>query len=356
MVHICFTGGGSAGHVTPNIALIESAQQLGWQSSYIGSYDGVEKSLIGDLSIPYFAISTGKLRRQFSLKNCLTPFQVLLGIIQAYRHLGKIKPKCVFSKGGFVAFPVVFAAWCRGIPVIIHESDLTPGLANRLSFPFASKVCVTFPKGKKYFGDKNHVFISGTPIRKQLLQGDRQAGLSWCGFRDDKPVILVMGGGQGAQSINQVIQQSLDSLLSTFQIIHLCGPGKVNPELNNRAGYKQVEYLREPLADVLACADLIISRAGANTLYEILLLKKAHILIPLPTKASRGDQIDNAKHFQALGLSVVLFEEEMTVATLQEKIHQVLTTQSNIQQKLQTANIPNGTEAILQTIKQMVQA
>lgn len=356
MVKIVFTGGGSAGHVTPNMALIESAQLAGWQCEYIGSYDGIEKQLISGMSIPYHGISSGKLRRQFTLKNALTPVRVIQGILQAWQLLAKIKPDIVFSKGGYVAFPVVFAAWLRRIPVIIHESDLSPGLANRMSFPFAKFICVTFPEGKNYFTRKDKVIITGSPIRLALFQGSAQRGLAWCGFSSQKPVILIMGGGLGAHAINHSIRTALPQLLQEYQLIHICGPGKCDPTLETVSGYKQVEYIHEPLPDVFACADLVISRAGANSLCEILMLKKPHILIPLSKKASRGDQIENAQYFQTRGLSVVLSEENLTAASLLAAIASVMVKQEQFKEKLAQANLPNATNEIIARIDALVGA
>ncbi len=315
---IIFTGGGSAGHVTPNIALINECKKHDWDVYYIGSKNGMEKDLIATLSIPYSAITTGKLRRYFSWRNFIDPFKILYGIWQAFWLCRKISPLIIFSKGGFVAFPVVVAAWLNRIPVIVHESDLTPGLANKLSFPFADQICVTFAATKEYIMQQEKVVITGTPIRPELFQGDVLDGLKACGFSSNKPVILIYAGGLGSQAINRNIRALLPQLLPKFQVVHVCGKNNVDPKLE-QPGYKQFTYLQQELPGIMACADLVIARSGANSLYELLTLQKPHILIPLPKIASRGDQIANAKYFAKQGMSQVIFEETLTPAKLYEK-------------------------------------
>lgn len=333
MKKIIFTGGGSAGHVTPNIALINKCLQEGWDVSYIGSENGIEKSLIPGLNIPYFAINSGKLRRYFSWQNFIDPFKILAGIWQAFFICRKIKPKVIFSKGGFVSFPVVIAAWLNRIPVVLHESDLTPGLANKMSAPFADQICVTFAETKKHIMHQEKVVVTGTPIRAALLKGNAGKGLKLCGFSVFKPVILVYGGGQGSRTINATIRALLPNILEEFQVVHICGAGNVDAKIKY-PGYKQFEYLQQELADVMACADIVISRSGANSLYELLTLQKLHILIPLPKVASRGDQIVNANYFAKLGMSQVLIEETLTPEKLYEKIMWLQEHKDEIKKKL----------------------
>lgn len=346
MPTILFTGGGSAGHVTPNLALIKKCQVEGWQVFYAGSNDGIEKTIIDRINIPFFYVNSGKLRRHLTWKNLFTPFQVIKGIIAAFFLCRRLKPDVVFSKGGYVAFPIVFSAWLNRIPVIAHESDLTPGLANRLSFAFAQKICVTFPEGKNYFKNSEKVIVTGTPIRPEMLGGNAAAGKLFCGFDNDKAVLLIYGGGLGAANINRAIRQLLPKLLEQFHVIHLCGKGKTDPQFNKINGYKQFEYINEELADLLACANIVISRAGANSIYELLCLKKPHLLIPLSTKASRGDQIHNANYFANLGLSKVLLEEDMTDKSLFESVMQIEQEQDAIHKKLQQFALPNSVEII----------
>lgn len=323
MKRIVLTGGGTAGHVTPNIALIPKLKELGYEIHYIGSIDGIERKLIENLGIPYYPIHTGKLRRYLSLKNFSDPFRVIKGGKEAKQIIKKLKPNIIFSKGGFVSVPVVKAGQSTKTPVIIHESDLTPGLANKLSFSSASKVCCNFPETMQFLPSDKAV-LTGSPIRKELLEGSASKGKEICGFDDSLPIIMIIGGSIGAGPINDAIRGILPELLTRYQIVHLCGKGKLDEHLVNTPGYKQFEYISEELPHVFAMADIVISRAGANSICEILALKKPNLLIPLSAKASRGDQILNAKSFESQGFSYVLQEEEMTDSTLLSAIEKVL--------------------------------
>jgi UDP-N-acetylglucosamine--N-acetylmuramyl-(pentapeptide) pyrophosphoryl-undecaprenol N-acetylglucosamine transferase len=349
---IVFTGGGTAGHVTPNIALIEVFQRDGWQIDYVGSADGVERAMITAIHIPYHVVSSGKLRRYFSWKNFFDPLNILLGIGQAYRLLHRLNPDVVFSKGGFVAFPVVVGAWLNRIPVVAHESDMSPGLANRLSFPFVNKICVTFAAAKKHFKRQDRVEVTGTPIRKQLFNGNAANGLALCGFNDKKPCLLVVGGSQGATAMNTCVRQALDSLCQQFQVIHLCGKAKVDQAFANKTGYYQFEYANEELADLFAASELVISRAGANALYEILALVKPHILIPLSQKVSRGDQVQNARYFQQQGISVVINEDTLTPEALLAAVDEVSKHRDEMIKKIKDLAIESATMNIVAIIKE----
>ena len=293
MKKIVLTGGGTAGHVTPNIALIPTLQEAGYEVHYIGSYEGIEKTLISEMGIPYYGISSGKLRRYLSAKNFTDPFRVIKGFSQAKQLMKEIQPDIVFSKGGFVTVPVVKAAASRNIPVIIHESDMTPGLANKLCNKHAMKVCCNFPETVELF-PKGKAMLTGSPIRKELTTGDRASGLNLCNFTTDKPVIMIIGGSLGAQRINEAVRSILPKLLEGYQIIHVCGKGKMDESLIGTKGYSQFEYVKDDLKHLFAAADIVISRAGANVICELLALKKPALLIPLSAKASRGDQILNA--------------------------------------------------------------
>lgn len=323
MKRIVLTGGGTAGHVTPNIALIPKLKELGYEIYYIGSKDGIEKKLIEELGIPYYGISSGKLRRYFDVKNFTDPARVIKGFFEAKSILKKLKPNVVFSKGGFVTVPVVIAANQCKIPAVIHESDITPGLANRLCIKSAKKICANFPETLKYLPEEKAV-LTGSPIRKELFSGNKLAGLDFCHFTANKPVILVTGGSLGSVAVNDAVRNLLPTLLRDYQVIHLCGKDKVAPELNGKPGYVQFEYIKEELSDLFAASDLIISRAGANTICEILAMRKPNILIPLSAASSRGDQILNAESFQAQGYSYVVKEEELSNETLLEAIQTVL--------------------------------
>lgn len=351
---IVFTGGGSAGHVIPNLELIATLLNQGWSVSYIGAQGGVEQQLVARYDIPYQAISCGKMRRYFSWKNFIDPFKIIWGTLQAYVNLTKTKPQIVFSKGGFVAFPVVVAAWLRRIPVIAHESDFTPGLANKLSFPFATYICLTFAEAKKFFRQAQKLVVTGTPIREILFKGDAVKGRELCGFTELKPCLMIMGGGQGAAIINQTIRKLLPHLLTEINIIHICGAGKVDHHLLDLPGYKQFDYVNENLEHLFACGDIVISRAGANSVYEILALQKPHIFIPLSLKASRGDQIFNARFFAQQGLSSVIDEDHLTDEKLLLAIKQILTDFPVIKAKITEYSVRSGTDTIINLIQATV--
>lgn len=324
MKKIVLTGGGTAGHVTPNIALMPALKEAGYEITYIGSKKGMEKGLIEATGTKYYGISSGKLRRYFDWKNFSDPFRVMNGFFEAKRILRKIKPDVIFSKGGFVSVPVVLAAKALHIPAVIHESDMTPGLANRIALRGATTVCCNFPETvEKIQG--NRAIWTGTPIRQELFSGDANRGLSFCGFysANDKPVLLIIGGSQGSVFINNAVRGSLDELLKDFRIIHLCGKGNLDESLKNREGYAQYEFISKELPDLFAAADIIISRAGANAIFELLALKKPNILIPLGLNASRGDQILNARSFEKQGFSKVLEEESVTAALLTDTVRKV---------------------------------
>ena len=315
MKHIVLTGGGTAGHVTPNIALIPGLKEMGYKISYIGSYNGIEKNLIEAEGIPYYGISTGKLRRYIDPKNLSDPFRVVKGIFEARKLIKKINPDIVFSKGGFVAVPVVLAAKNCKVPVIIHESDMTPGLANKICIPYASKVCCNFPETLSSLPEGKAV-VTGTPIRRELREGNAERGYAFTGLSADKPVILVMGGSLGSVNVNNHVRQALPELLKKFQVVHLCGKGNLDHSLDHTDGYRQYEYIKEELPDLFAMADLIISRAGANAICEISTLAIPNLLIPLSANASRGDQILNARSFEKQGYSEVIEEESLTTEAL----------------------------------------
>lgn len=351
---LIFTGGGTAGHVTPNLALIHVLSSE-YEIHYVGSDTGVERKLAEGEGIAYHAVQSGKLRRHFSLKTALTPFKVIWGVFQSYWLIRQLKPKLVFSKGGFVALPVVIGAWLNRVPVIAHESDLSPGLANKLSFPFVKIVCVTFDAGKNYFKksdlDSDKVRVTGTPVRPELLQGNREAGLAQCGFNQDKPCVLVIGGSQGAKILNQCIREQLDNLCTRFNIIHLCGTGKLDTGLLGHAGYFQLEYANQDLPDLFAACDVVLSRSGANALYEILALEKPHVLVPLSRRYSRGDQIDNARYFEKKGVSVVLDEEKMTSNDVCDALDDVYARRNLITSEIKALNIKSGTDALVDLIR-----
>ena len=348
---IVLTGGGTAGHVTPNIALIESLKLCDWQIHYVGSNDGVEKNMLATIGVPYHAVQSGKMRRYFSWQNFLDPFKVLAGIAQSYFLLRRLKPHIVFSKGGFVALPVVIAAWLNRVPVIAHESDITPGLANRLSFPFVTKICVTFEAARRHFKNQDKIEVTGTPIRDQLLKGDKSRGLALCGFSPEKPCLLFVGGSQGSARLNAMVRDALPTLTTQFQIIHLCGKDKRSEAHATVPGYFQLEYANEPLADLLAASDVVVSRSGANALYELLALSKPHVLIPLSRKVSRGDQIQNARYFEKLGISTVLDDDLLSSHDLVQAIDDVFTHRDELVDKIKALGITSATDHIIDLLE-----
>lgn len=348
MKKIVLTGGGTAGHVNPNIALIPFLKKEGYNISYIGSKNGIEKQLVNNLDIKYYEISTGKLRRYLDFKNLTDAFKVIKGVSDATSIIKKIKPDVIFSKGGFVSVPVVIGGYLNKVPVIIHESDITPGLANKISIPFCKKVCATFPEALVNI-PKDKAVLTGTPIRQELFKGNKQKGLNICGFKDNKPIILVMGGSLGSVKINTVLRNCLDKLLVDFNVIHLCGKNNLDKTIN-KIGYYQIEYATDDLPHLLKASDFVISRAGSNSICELLALKKPNLLIPLSKNASRGDQILNANSFKKQGFSHVLYEEDLTEKTLIENIN-TLSKQQNIYiTTMETSYLNNAIDKILQTI------
>jgi len=353
MKRIVFTGGGSAGHVTPNIALFPKLKSLGYDIHYIGSYEGIEKRLIEDYQIPYYGISTGKLRRYFDIKNFSDPFRVLKGFVEARKILKTLKPDIVFSKGGFVSVPVVRAAAMLKIPCIIHESDMTPGLANNLCIPVAQKICCNFPETMQSLPAEKAV-LTGSPIRNELLKGNKERGYQMCHFTAARPVIMVIGGSLGAAEVNKLVREALPKLLEDFQIVHICGKDKIDNLLLKTEGYKQFEFVKEELKDLFAMADIVISRAGANAICELLTLRKPNLLIPLPAHASRGDQILNAKSFESQGYSMVADEDYLTPVLLTEKVHELYFTRQSYIDAMQNSKIKDSIETITSIIEETI--
>ena len=353
MKRIVLTGGGTAGHVTPNIALLPKLYELGYDVHYIGSYNGIEKTLIENCHVPYYGISSGKLRRYFDLKNFSDPFKVLKGFSEASKLLKKLKPDVVFSKGGFVSVPVVIAASRHKIPVIIHESDMTPGLANKLSIPAASKVCCNFPETISHL-PKGKAVLSGSPIREELLSGSREKALSFTGLSGKKPVLLIIGGSLGSVVVNEAVRSILPKLLERFEIIHLCGKGKLDQTLTAMNGYVQYEYISEELKDLFALSDIVISRAGANSICEFLALRKPALLIPLSAAASRGDQILNARSFEKQGYAAVLEEEQLNAETLYSAVNDLWENKDSYISAMEASPMGNSIQIITDLLEELV--
>ena len=353
MKRIVLTGGGTAGHVTPNIALLPKLYELGYDVHYIGSYNGIEKTLIENCQVPYYGISSGKLRRYFDLKNFSDPFKVVKGFSEAAKLLKKLKPDVVFSKGGFVSVPVVLAAKQQRIPVIIHESDMTPGLANKLSIPAASKVCCNFPETISHL-PKGKAVLSGSPIREELLSGSRAKALKFTGLSGSKPVLLIIGGSLGSVVVNEAVRSILPKLLKKFDIIHLCGKGKLDQTLTAMNGYVQYEYISEELKDLFALSDIVISRAGANSICEFLALRKPALLIPLSAAASRGDQILNARSFEKQGYAAVLEEEQLNADTLYSALNDLWENKDSYISAMDASPMGNSIQIITDLLEELV--
>ncbi len=349
---IVLTGGGTAGHVTPNIALLPHLKNKDYEISYIGSYEGIEKKLITDYEIPYYGISTGKLRRYFDPKNFTDPFRVIKGFSEAKKILKEIKPDVVFSKGGFVSVPVVRAAAALKIPCVIHESDMTPGLANKLCIPVAKKICCNFPETLTHLPEGKAV-LTGSPIREELSKGNKLAAYELCGFTANKPVIMVIGGSLGSAAINKAVREALPELLNDFQVVHICGKEKIDNLLLTTKGYKQFEYLKAELKDIFAMADLVISRAGANAICEILALKKPNLLIPLPAGSSRGDQLLNAASFESQGYSMVINEDYLSKELLVSKVQELYCNRNTYIDAMATSEQSDAIKTIMGLIEEV---
>ena len=352
MKRIILTGGGTAGHVTPNLALLPALYERHFEVRYIGSKAGMEKDLVAKAGVPYDGISTGKLRRYFDLKNFTDPFRVIKGFSEAKKLLKTNRPDVIFSKGGFVSVPVVLAAKQLKIPVIIHESDMTPGLANRISIPAASKVCCNFPETAKAL-PKGKAVVTGCPIRRELLTGSREKGLAFTGLPGEKPTLLIIGGSLGSVAVNRAVRSVLPELLKDFEVVHLCGKGNLDEMLTGTPGYVQYEYISEELPDLFAMADVVISRAGANAICELLALRKPNVLIPLSAAASRGDQILNADSFRKQGFSEVIAEEEVTDETLLAKVRHVYEHRAAYIDSMATSSMDDAVTTIVKMLEDL---
>ena len=353
MKRIVLTGGGTAGHVSPNQALIPLLLAEGWEIHYIGTKNGIERTLIEPTEgVTYHAVSSGKLRRYFDLKNFTDPFRVIAGAFQSFSIIRKLKPAVVFSKGGFVSVPVVVGAALCGVPVVMHESDITPGLANKLCKPFAKAVCATFPGCARLLGDKG--IETGTPLRAQIFSGTRERGLALSGFSGERPVLMMIGGSLGAQTVNAVLREALPELTNRFDVLHVCGKGNIAPELEGMPGYRQFEYLTDELPDAFACADILLSRAGSNSLSEILALHKPALLIPY--HSGRGDQVLNANSLKARGLAHVMLQSELTAQSLPPAIDALWEDRELLVQRMSALPDADGTQAVLAQIHKYAKA
>jgi UDP-N-acetylglucosamine--N-acetylmuramyl-(pentapeptide) pyrophosphoryl-undecaprenol N-acetylglucosamine transferase len=333
--------------VVPNLPLMASMREAGWAVTYLGAGEP-EASLVEAQGIDFQRLPAGKLRRYFSLENLLDAFRTLGGIWRAFFALRRLKPAVVFSKGGYVGFPVVVGAWLNRVPVVAHESDLTPGLANRLSLPFVAAVCVNF--ADTHFKTDVPIAHTGTPLRVALVNGSAERGRSFLDVQTGQPILLVVGGSLGAQAVNKVVREAL-AVLGDYFVVHVCGPGRRDETLAGRPGYRQLEYVTDDWGDVLAAAELVISRAGANALFELVALGKPHVLVPLTRRASRGDQIENAEYAERQGWSFVLSEEALTPASLRAAVDTVAGDIEGFKRRLADAGLRDGTQAIVAEIE-----
>lgn len=351
MYKILMTGGGTAGHVTPNIALIDRLKNE-FEIEYVGSIDGIEKSLISDLGIKFHKISSGKLRRYFDLKNFTDIFRIVKGLGDANDIIKKVKPDVIFSKGGFVTVPVVIAGKLNNVPVIIHESDISCGLANKLAMPFSKYICCSFPETLEHLPKKKS-FLTATPIRRELFSGNAEKGRKMAGFENNMPIVLVMGGSLGSAKINKYLRESLGNLQNKYNIIHLCGKNNLDKTINAK-NYKQYEYISKNLEDLFAAADIVVSRSGANSISEFLALKKPNLLIPLSKKASRGDQILNAESFLKQGFSKVLPEENLNSENLIKNIEELFSEKEKYIKRMSDSKLTNGVEEVCKIINSAI--
>lgn len=337
---ILLTGGGTTGHVSVNLALIPMLKEEGWDIYYMGSKNGIERELVEDFDyVNYQAISTGKLRRYFDWENFKDFFRVIAGVFQASHKIRKIKPDIIFSKGGFVSVPPIIGGFFNRVPSLSHESDLTPGLANKLSQPFVKKIFTTFEDTTDYIKDDKGYFL-GPVIRESLKNGDRERAKEFLGLKNDKENILVMGGSLGARQLNANIRDVLDDLLEDYNVIHAAGKGGLDPSIE-KDGYYQMEYINDELKDILDLADLVVSRAGSNAIFEFLYYKIPMLLIPLPLSQSRGDQLDNAKSFEDKGYAKVLDEDDMTREELLRSIRQMSDNKAYYEENMKDVDFDN---------------
>jgi len=349
MATIVLTGGGTAGHCTPHLAVLPYLQNNFDKIYYIGSENGIEKDIVLNNNIPYFSVPCAKLRRDFTLKNLSIPIKVLSGIIKAGKILDKIKPDVIFSKGGYVSIPTVIAAKKRAIPVIAHESDYTVGLANKIASKYCKKVLTSFPETATEL--KNGEFV-GSPIRINLFSVTKKEAYQFFDIDGNKPVLLITGGSQGAKAINEAVRNSLDDLLPKYDVIHICGKNNLNPDLAHK-GYHQIEFLNK-MEYAYSAASVCVSRAGSNTVFELMSLKIPCVLIPLPKGTSRGDQILNAKYFEKLGLTSVLPQESLTAESLTHYVNAAYANRFNTERNFDKHPINDASSQISKIINDYV--
>ena len=344
---ILFTGGGSGGHVTLNLSLIPEFLKNGWKVVYIGSKTGIERELVCKISgVRYYAIETGKLRRYFSVENVKDMFKVPVGIWQATKIIFEEKPNIIFSKGGFVSLPVVLGGFLNLRKIFMHESDVTPGLANKISFPFVHKFFTTFPETKKYVINKFKVKYVGPVLSDRLNNGSKKRALDLLGFDEQKPIIMFVGGSLGAKSLNRAVEKNIEQLLAKYQVIHICGKGQRTNIMAR--GYKHFEFVDKELKDFMAAADVVVSRSGSNAIFELWSLAKPMILVPLPSTSSRGEQSLNAQSFAKMGFAEVIKDEDLDNSVLfMNTINKVYLNRVLMSAKMKQSDLKHTTAAEL---------
>ena len=346
MKTIIITGGGTAGHVTPALALVDTLQKNGYNIHYIGG-NGIEKEIVTKYkNITYHEISCEKLRRSLSLKNLLIPFKVIKGICQTKTIIKEIKPNVIFSKGGFVALPVVIAGHQKHIPIIGHESDMSMGLANKIIYKYCDKMCFSFEKTAQDYTKKG--IYTSSPIRKEIFMGNKNKIIDKYHLQD-RPTILIFGGSLGARAINEAVRNSLNDL-SKYNILHIVGKNNIDKKYDNFCNYHQIDFTNN-IQDYFAASDIVICRAGSNSINELLYINKPMILIPLPKGNSRGDQIDNAKYFEKMGYAKVLYQENLSPKTLKENIEEMYKYKQKYVEKMKNAPKPDAVKEICNIIQ-----
>lgn len=341
MATIILTGGGTAGHVTPHLAILPYLKKDFDKIYYIGSENGIEKEIIKNANLPYYSVPCAKFNRNFNLNNLKIPFKIYSGYVKAGKIIDEIKPDVIFSKGGYVAIPTILAGKKRKIPIISHESDYSLGLANRLTAKYCKKVLTSFPDTALNL--KNGEYV-GSPIRNELFNVKKDIAIKTFGFNSNKPILLITGGSQGALAINNAVRNALPDLLPKYNVIHICGKNNLSKEYDQK-GYFQVEYMNN-IENAFAVASVCISRAGSNTLFELLALKIPCVLIPLPKGTSRGDQILNAEYFQKLGLVNVLPQQVLTPQALTLAVNSTYANRFNLARNFNKTPIKDASREI----------
>jgi len=345
MLKIVFTGGGTAGHIMPNLAIIENLKNC--KIYYFGS-DGMEKNILSKYkNITFVEIPSVKFIRSFTLKNLKIPFKLIKSISYCRKKLEEIKPNLIFSKGGYVSIPVALAGSKLGINILTHESDLSIGLANKIIARKSKHICCSFKETASKYG-KNSIF-TGSPIRKKILQGNKSIIIKRHNIKENKPIITIVGGSLGAQAINEIIWNNIEKLTNKYNIIHIVGKGKLKKEYNNKSSYIQIEFA-DDIENYFKASDLVITRAGSNTIFELLAIQKPMILIPLPKKSSRGDQLLNAEIFKKQKFAKVILQENLDINTLESTINNTLINKSTYINNMKQSQNYNGNKKIEELI------